>query len=500
MYIRGADNIVADCLSRPTNAVQVDICDLPAIASEQEKDEEIEKYKDKLRNYPMQDNVSLWCENSLSYPRPYVPLQSRHSIFNSLHDISHPGVKSSLKLIKSRYYWPDMDRNIREWCRECTSCQQAKINRHTKSPVHQFYIPSERFQTVHVDIVGPLPPTKQHGETYFSPFRYILTCIDRTTRWVEAAPLTDITAASVAAAFLNVWISRFGVPLHVITDRGSQFEAELFSELSKLVGFHRLRTTSYHPQTNGKLERIHRTIKTSIKARKQSWLDALPIVLLGLRCIPNETTYSPFMAVTGSSMLVPQPILANEEPAEYNHDQIKILAQEMSQLDLSQFSTPHHDTQRKTYVPSDLDKCSHVWVRVDRVRRPLEAPYSGPYVVKRRHPKYFIIELSTGKEQSVSVDRLKPAVISPKTVPTTPQPSVPENNSQLVPENNAKLVPENNAQPVLENNAQPVPENNAQPEPENSSLATLKPVPTTQTSRSGRRIKFNTKNDYFYYQ
>ena len=58
------------------------------------------------------------------------------------------------------------------------------------------------------------------------------------------------------------------MPLHLVTDRGRQFESELFKELSSLIGFHRLRTTSYHPQSNGIIERTHRTLKTAIMARK----------------------------------------------------------------------------------------------------------------------------------------------------------------------------------------------------------------------------------------
>ena len=97
----------------------------------------------------------------------------------------------------------------------------------------------------------------------------------------------------------------------MVTDRGSQFESELFLELSKLIGFYHLRTTSYHPQANGIIERQHRTLKTSVMSRKQNWLDALPIVLLGKRNIPNEDGVSPAIATTGTHFLLPQPIISS---------------------------------------------------------------------------------------------------------------------------------------------------------------------------------------------
>ena len=71
---------------------------------------------------------------------------------------------------------------------------------------------------------------------------------------IEAIPIVNMAAATVAIALMEIWISRFGVPLYVITDRGTQFESELFQESSKFVGYHRLRTTAYHAQANGMID------------------------------------------------------------------------------------------------------------------------------------------------------------------------------------------------------------------------------------------------------
>ena len=204
-----------------------------------------------------------------------------------------------------------MNKQIRIWTKECLSCQENKVYRHTKSPITPFNLPSGRFETVHMDIVGLLPSTTSRNETYPSKFRYILSSIDQTTRWIEATPMTDITASTVAITFLNSWITRFGVPLYVVTDRGCQSESELFLELSKLIRFYRLRTTSYNSQANGIIERLHRTLKASIMSRKQNWLDALPIVLLGMQNIPNEDGVSPAIAVNGTHFLLLQPIISS---------------------------------------------------------------------------------------------------------------------------------------------------------------------------------------------
>ena len=154
-----------------------------------------------------------------------------------------------------------------------------------------FQPPDARFDVVHIDLVGPLPPS--HG------YQYLLTCVDRFTRWPEAIPLTEIT---VARAFVFGWIARFGVPSTIVTDRGRQFESNLWTQLDCLFGIHRQRTTAYHPAANGTVERFHRQLKSSLKcffANPNLWMDALPLVLLGIRtalkadlkCTPAELVY-----------------------------------------------------------------------------------------------------------------------------------------------------------------------------------------------------------------
>ena len=479
-YIKGDHNIVADCLSRPANAVMTDVADLSMLASQQQNDIETNQYSTNLKEFILADKSSLLCDTSTPYPRPFVPEIARRSIFESLHNTTHPGTKPTQKLIKTRYFWPDMDRNIKTWCQECTNCQQSKITRHTKSETSTFHLPSSRFDTVHLDIVGPLNPVKQGNQSYIAPYRYLLTCIDRATRWVEATPMSEITASTVATAFLNTWISRYGVPLYVVTDRGSQFESELFRELSSIVGFHRLRTTSYHPQTNGMIERVHRTIKTAITARRESWLDALPVVLLGIRSIPNESGFSPFTALTGSNLLLPKPII-NDDQSPLSHDAVKKIASEMTKLDFQELSNGRIHSNTKTFIPSDLKKCSHVWLRVDRVRKPLEAPYSGPYLVKDRHPKHFKIIMNSGEENTVSIDRLIPAVIS-QSNPT---------NKQKETSTTDIAKPSENQSSTSSDEQTPKKNDKELPEDSNNKLIVK--------SRRKRQVTFNQHDDFHYY-
>ena len=107
------------------------------------------------------------------------------------------------------------------------------------APLGTFLSPGARFDHLHIDIVGPLPPSQT--------FRYLLTIIDRFTCWPTVIPLSEITAEPIPSAFVTYWIANFGVPSTVTTDRGSQFESSLFSLLASTFGIQRNRTTAYHP-------------------------------------------------------------------------------------------------------------------------------------------------------------------------------------------------------------------------------------------------------------
>ena len=178
--------------------------------------------------------------------------------------------------------WPGINTDVRRWACSCTQYQKPKVHRHSSTAFSPFHTPDARFDFVHVDFVGPLPMSRG--------YTYLLTCVDRYTRWPEAIPLSSITAEAVAHAFLHGWISRFRVPSTIVTDRGRQFESKLWQRLMTLLGSRRTRTTAYHPQSNGMVERFHRQLKAALKAQHNSaaWVDALPLVLLGIRTALKE--------------------------------------------------------------------------------------------------------------------------------------------------------------------------------------------------------------------
>jgi hypothetical protein len=266
--------------------------------------------------------------------------------------MSHPGAKSSVSLIGARYFWPDMKKDTKSWVRECFNCQKSKVSNHNHTvPKHSIYPFHDRFQVIHLDSVGRLPPSKSLGSLYTAEAQYIVTFMDRATRWFEYILVKDISAATVAEVFLSHWVCRFGVPLILVTDQGRQFEAELFTQLSAVIGFHRFRTSAYHPQSNGILERFHRTLKASLRAHKEDWLITLPIVCLALRCIPNENSISPFTAMTGSNILTPPGLFNSNQPSDSERlTAIQTLCRQLKQIDFKTLSRGlHHSSTPQSF-------------------------------------------------------------------------------------------------------------------------------------------------------
>lgn len=131
-----------------------------------------------------------------------------------------------------------MQKDIAKWKRVCIGCQKAKVQRHKQTPFSKYQIPDERFQIVHLDLVGLLPSS--------NGYTYLLTMIDRYSCWPEAIPLRDMTAETVAEAFYGHWIARFGPPVRVTTDQDRQFESQLYQALSAVVGINKAISSPYH--------------------------------------------------------------------------------------------------------------------------------------------------------------------------------------------------------------------------------------------------------------
>jgi hypothetical protein len=333
------------------------------------------------------------------------------------------------------------------------------VQRHSIAPLASFPTPDARFDVVHIDIVGPLPSS--HG------YIYLLTCVDRYTRWPEAIPLTTITSEAVAHAFISGWISRFGVPSSIITDRGRQFESHLWSNLMALLGIKRSRTTSYHPQANGMVEHFHRQLKAALKAQPNpdAWMTTLPLILLGIRtALKQDLNSTAAELVYGTSLrlpgefFTPAPTTSLPNPSEFLNT-LKTHFRHIKPI------SPRPATT-KANIPQGLATATHAFIRHDAVRKPLQPPYNGPYPIIKRTDKHFTIKIND-RTDTVSIDRLKPAHLDTTGITLDLDPL---------------------GCPRLQTHT-------TSPTPRSCSQNTPSPTPTTSNTRktrSGRRVHFPT--------
>jgi hypothetical protein len=221
-----------------------------------------------------------------------------------------------------------------------------------------------------------------------------------------------MSAETVALALYTQWICLFGTPLSITTDQGTQFESALFNEIAKLIGAERIRTTAYHPQSNGMVERWHRTLKAALMCNSHiPWPDLLPTVLLGLRsAFKEDIKSSPAELLFGTALRLPHEFFGS---AESGASMDMRFTEKLRQHIRTIRATPaSHHSKPQMFFAKDLNTCTHVFRRVASVKKPLEQPYTGPHeVVRRVDDKVYIVNIN-GEEKAISVDLLKPAFLA----------------------------------------------------------------------------------------
>ena len=342
--------------------------------------------------------------------RPLLPPQFRAAAFHSLHDIAHPGIRATCRLVSSRFCWPHMSKQVAILARSCLHCQRSKVHKHVHLQPEQIEVPRRRFAHVHVDLVGPLPRS--------AGFSYLLTILDRTSRWPEAVPLAAVSAADCAAGFFHGWVQRFGLPATITSDRGPQFASSLWSALCSLLNISHVQTTAYHPQANGAVERFHRRLKDALRARSAGadWYTHLPWVMLGIRSAWRENSqFSPAEAVFGAQPVLPGQFLNSPEPPS------PTFLQELQHTLCNRTPPPadHHNRPGPLKLPEELMLTRYVLVRRDGAQPPLSPMYDGPYLVLERSLRFFKLQVGT-KQDTVSTLRLKPCRSPPDVQPAVP--------------------------------------------------------------------------------
>ena len=375
----------------------------PQVVSEaQEQCEEVSKF----RKSPSQwgncnfgqgsfSNVELFCELSSAHPRPFLPKPLRHFVMTQLHSgLDHPGLKESKRRISMYYYWPTIKEDIDKFVRSCHGCQSVKPSKQKPPHIGTFDVPDDRFSHIHIDIVGPLPPSKG--------YKYILSIKDRSTRFVQAIPLVNPTSENIAEAFMLHWASLFGLPSICTSDQGANLTSGLFRGLQDNLGIQVNYSPIYYPQSNGMIERSHQSIKNSIKAKmvemgdkfQDKWIYYLPWVLLGIRSAFNHDLQTSSAEMTfGKHVQLPGTLLANPEESKFDQNHTDVILQKL-QLKNNRIAVPTSYNRSNNHVESLPDTVTHVYARQHDVKG-LSPRFIGPFPVTSR-PSRSTIEIKVG--------------------------------------------------------------------------------------------------------
>ena len=287
----------------------------------------------------------------------------RANLLHLAHEIpaaGHLGVAKTKDRLLRHFYWPSISRDTRNFCRSCDVCQRiGKGAACLPAPLRSLPLMSEPFCQVAIDIVGPLPVCQETGN------RFILTTLDLCTHYPEAIPLKQHTASDVAQALSTVF-SRFGFPQEILSDQGTDFMSELMQIFLFDFGINHIRTSPYHPQSNGACERFNGTLKFMLRSLvdrfPDSWDTALPWVLFAYREVTVETLgCSPFdllfrRSVAGPLSLIKSSWLHETDLGAAKQNVVEFILSTRERLRHAVDLATEHATQQRTKAKRWYDR------------------------------------------------------------------------------------------------------------------------------------------------
>ena len=336
-HIKGKTNVVADALSRsPMNVTETTdptsrlLCAMTSskafkpheLAPLQQGDSSLHAVRVELRRAQedetggKQPPADFVLHRGIIYRRNnragrrfllVVPSILRRDILESCHDdptAGHLGYNSTFARVSERYWWPGLRKSVRVYCRSCRSCQFNKpITGTPAGHLQSIPPPAHPFHTIGMDHLGPFKSTQRGNQ-------HCLVSIDYLSRWVEIIPVPDTKAKSVCAYLTEQFLPRHGAPIHIITDLGPAFISEEFAATVDHLGSRHTMASGEHPQTNGLVERMNRTLVSAIKSfineRQDNWDLAISSAQLCINTSRQDTTQmTPFELVYGRPAVLP---------------------------------------------------------------------------------------------------------------------------------------------------------------------------------------------------
>ena len=404
------------------------------------------------------------------YHQIVVPKSYRHEILSIAHESpmsGHLGINKTYHKIINHFYWPGLKSDVSEYCKTCHTCQMVGKPNQTIPKAQLQPIPAfdEPFSRILIDCVGLLPQTKSGNE-------YLLTIMCTSTHFPEAIPLRNIKTKSVVKALIK-FFTFVGLPKSVQSDQGSNFMSGIFQQVMHELGIKQYRSSAYHPESQGALERFHQTLKNMIRSycfdTEKDWDEGIHLLLFAVReSVQESLGFSPFELVFGHSVrgplkLLKEKFLSNDETplnllqyvSDFRNRLSRACEVARSNLKTSQGKMKarydNHVIDRK-FKPGDK-----VLALLPIPGRPLQARYFGPYTIDKKTSDLNYIINTPGRrknKQMCHVNMLKQyfdrdsSISKPITVVNT----VPQESNVFEPEVNSDFIDKSDPGPSkLEN-------------------------------------------------
>lgn len=350
-----------------------------------------------------------------------VPASCRFKVMDLAHSVpwaGHLGKHKTLARIASRFSWPMMYTDVTDFIRTCTECQLTAGRKVAPALLNPLPVIDTPFTRMAMDIVGPLERSKRG-------YRYILVVCDYATKYPEAFPLKAIKARQVADCLVQLF-SRVGLPREVITDQGTNFLSLLLKQVYQLLGIKGIRTTPYHPQTDGLVERFNQTLKNMLRRfvsqTGADWDQWLPYLLFAYREVPQASTgFSPFELLYGRQVRGPLDLLREqwEGPSDGKRSVVQYVVEMRQRLEemtaLAQENMQKAQRNQKTWYDRKARERSFepgqkVLLLLPSQDSKLLAKWQGPYEVQRKTGRVtyqILMPERKNKSQNFHVNLLK---------------------------------------------------------------------------------------------
>lgn len=324
----------------------------------------------------------------------------------------HQGVSRTIKRVKQHYTWKGLKKDVQAYIASCSSCQKNKSNNTTThQPMVITTTASKPFERIYLDIVGPLTVSEKQNS-------YILTIQDDLTKFSSAFPLHSHDAQTVAKALVEGFICQHGIPETILTDCGTEFLSKLFKECCKLLEIEKLNTTPYHPQTNGSLERSHRTLAEYLRhyvdKDHKNWDNYIPYAMFVYNTTVHSTTkYQPYELVYGFPAVVPH-TLSRNPTIRYNYDdysaELKQKLQEAHKIARDTIISAKHKSKKnydKNNCQIEVQVGDNVWIKNHQQKGKLGTKWLGPFKVTCLHENENISIQRGRKEVKIHKNEIK---------------------------------------------------------------------------------------------